>query len=894
MRFWVRRWRLFLVGLSLLWLGGCGHQPTVSFNEDIRPIFNERCVSCHGGVKQSGGFGLVFRENALKETASGKFAIVPGKPGQSELLKRIRHDNPEWRMPLEEAPLTNEEADLIERWIWEGAAWAPHWAYQPPREIAPEERAPHGHNLIDDYVYGRLVGKDLAPAPRAQKSVLLRRLSLDLTGLPPSPALMEDFLQDDTPGAYQRMVDSLLNATAFGERWASMWLDLARYADSRGYERDRDRSIWQYRDWVIDAFNQDLPFDRFTIEQLAGDLLNESNDNNLIATAFHRNTLSNGEGGTENEEYRVAAVIDRVNTTWEVWQGTTMSCVQCHSHPYDPIKHEDFYRSYDFFNQTLDHDHVSEFPSLITHTKVNQAKLENILGHIAIAGDGAQVQAWRDRLLLQEPRWRPHSFTSVQNAVFTDRADEDYLFVRNGAQFQPPTPDIPEVAALHLSYRARTGADLTVHLDRVDGPVIGSLRLSDRSWQSRTDVIPLTTNPGTRPIFLTFSGQEGPILADVYGIHYQPPLPDANAPATEEVREMIVQLLNTRDSVRTPVMVEAPPAMRRTTHLFVGGNWLVHGPPVRAGIPKVFSGLDQEETADRLALAHWLVSDNNPLTSRVTVNRIWAQLFGRGIVATLSDFGSQGAPPSHPELLDHLAVRFREDFAWSLKALLRYIVSSATYQQSSSIDPELYALDPDNVYLARGPRLRLSAEQIRDQMLAQSGLLSRKMYGPGVMPPQPDGLWDAIPYSGRRWVTSTGEDRYRRSVYTYLRRSVPFPGLTTFDGPNREFCLSQRTTTNTPLQALHTLNDPIFQEGAALLARELMTEFDDPRARIDGLFQRLLFRKASSLEQQQLLDLFMEARGQFQRQENQLNPEIAAMTLVVNTVFNLDEYLSKT
>jgi hypothetical protein len=333
------------------------------------------------------------------------------------------------------------------------APWETHWAHQSPGDIAPARSLSESENRIDDYIRSTLVRQGLAPAPRAQKPVLLRRLSLDLTGLPPTPQLMESFLKDDSPGAYQRVIDTLLNSPRFGERWTSMWLDLARYADSRSYERDRDRSIWQYRDWVIDAFNQDLSFDQFTVEQIAGDLLDNISYNQLITNAFNQNTLSNGEEGTENEEYRVAAVIDRVTTTWEVWQGTTMSCVQCHSHPYDPIKHEDFFESYDFVNQTLDHDHVSEFPSLVTFKKADQEKLEKIMGYVARQGDGAQVQAQRKRLTLQEPRWRPHSFSSVKNAVFTDRADEDYLFVRDGAQFQLPRPEIPELAAIHLSYR---------------------------------------------------------------------------------------------------------------------------------------------------------------------------------------------------------------------------------------------------------------------------------------------------------------------------------------------------------------------------------------------------------------------------------------------------------
>ncbi|MEM9929043.1 MAG: DUF1553 domain-containing protein, partial [Bacteroidota bacterium] len=812
--------RLLFLLLLPCFFSGCKEEPILSFNTHIRPIFNAKCVSCHGGVKQAGGFGLVFREDALVETTSGRYAIVPGQPGKSEVLRRILHDDPELRMPLDGAPLSEEETDLIRRWIEQGAKWEAHWAYQPiTSPQVPTTTSDWPLNPVDNFILAQLKKDSLSPARMAEKSMLLRRVSLDLTGLPPSPDLTVRYLQDTRPNAYERVVDELLASPAFGEHWASQWLDVARYADSRGYERDGSRSIWQYRDWVIRAFNQDLPYDQFIRDQLAGDLLENPSEDQLLATAFHRNTLSNDEGGTSNEEYRVVTTIDRINTTWEAFLGTTMSCAQCHGHPYDPFRQEAFYQSYALFNNTADHDHVTEAPYLITYHEAEEQKYKRletwVAEHTAAAAQQAQQQ-WRAMLKLREPRLRPHAFEEVVNGVFTDRADEDWLFLRGNGSLKLPARGLTNVAALHLNYRYYDPTVVEVRLDRPDGELVASTALKPQSF-SRIQLQPIS---GKHALYLHFKGEEGQRLLGLYSVLYQDALPGATAAGYAEVEAFIDELLVAKDSVRTPVLVELEDDQRRTTTTFLRGNWLVPGDTVRAGVPAVFSSLPitANPSKDRLAFANWLTAPENPLTARVAVNRFWAQLFGRGIVETTEDFGSQGSPPTHPELLDWLAHHFQEDLQWRPKALLRLLVTSAAYRQSSKAAPELLAKDPGNKLLARGPRKRLTAEQVRDQALSVSRLLSAKMYGPGVMPPQPDRLWDFVPYSGMRWETSKGEDRYRRAVYTFLRRSVIHPQFATFDAPNRQVCLSRRIETNTPLQALLTLNDPAGLECAAVLA----------------------------------------------------------------------------
>ena len=710
---------------------------TVSFNEDVRPILNQNCLGCHGGVRQSGSFSMLFASEAFLPTESGEPAIVPGVPDSSELIKRIKHEDPQYRMPLDSDALSADEVAILEQWIEEGATWETHWAYIPvePVTVPVPKNASWGYNEIDAFILKRVEEAGLQVSPEADCRTLMRRASLDLIGLPPSETEVDEFCSNASLSKYEEMVDRMLASPHFGERWAAMWLDLARYADTKGYEKDSPRTIWLFRDWVIKAFNQDTPFDQFTIEQLAGDLLPDASEDQLIATAFHRNTMNNDEGGTDNEEFRVASVIDRVNTTWEVWMGTTMACVQCHSHPYDPFRHEEYFEFLAFFNNTEDHDTPNEYPTLV----------------------------------------------SVIDSSYKE------LFEKTGGE------------------------------------------------------------------------------------------------------------------VRTPIMQEMPADSQRTTHVFNRGNWLDPGEPVQPGVPGIMHAFDQEIALDRLGLAQWIVDEKNPLTARVTVNRFWSELFGAGLVETIEDFGSQGQAPTHPELLDWLAHTFVHEHHWSVKQMLKTIVMSATYRQRSDVQPVHLEKDPLNRLLARAPRLRLSAEQLRDQALAVSGLLSNKMYGPSVMPHQPEGIWRA-PYSNLAWETSEGEDRHRRGLYTFWRRSAPYPSMVTFDSPTREVCVSRRIATNTPLQALVMLNDPVYVEAARSMARQ-MQEFDKNKmdqAIIFG-FEKALMRKPAPAELDVLKNLFEQAffdyENQFQvttdESPSYRDIELEAYTVVANAILNLDEFITK-
>lgn len=758
-----------LLGLTVVL--GCLNQCSssesdlISYNRDIRPILNRNCLSCHGGVRQMGGFSLLFEETAFDTTESGKPAIIPGKPKASEMYRRIVETNPEIRMPPEGNPLSQKEIDLISRWIDQGAKWEKHWAYIPPDTgmVAPDPiTIEWAKNTIDAFVWQKLEALGMEPEPEAAAPNLLRRVSLDLIGLPPSDELRRAFLEDGSM-TYEQVVDSLLASPHFGEHWASMWLDLARYGDSQGYQKDKlRRHIWRYRDWVIDAFNRNLPFDQFTIEQLAGDLLPEPDDNQILATAFHRNTNTNDEGGTDDEEFRLVAVMDRLNTTYEIWQGVTMSCVQCHSHPYDPFRHEEFYTSMAFFNNTLDQDLTSEFPRkrlLSPAQKREKDRIAAFLEKQRTAGDTVSTE-FKEKL----------------------------------AQF----------AAI----------------------------------------------------------QEGPV----------------------------------------PVMEDFHPDSSRITRVFDRGNWLALTDTVEPDVPEVLPALERDSLVNRLDLAEWLVDPGNPLTARVIVNRFWGRIFGNGIVRTVEDFGSQGEPPSHPQLLDWLALRFMHEHQWKLKPLLKDIVLSATYQQSNQVKPEKLERDPYNALLSRGPRVRLSSEQLRDQALFVAGLLSPKMYGPSVMPYQPDGVWDVIRQVAR-WETSPGEDRHRRGVYTLIRKTSPYPSHLTFDGTSREFCVSRRIRTNTPLQAMVTLNDPVFTEAATYMAMDMAEQADDPAEQIQYAYQRALLRPADDYRLQELLDFYQEAAVHYQQHPEQAEallattetsePELAALVNVANVILNLDELINK-
>jgi hypothetical protein len=766
-----------------------------SFTRYIKAILSNRCVRCHGpdpeGRAGGGDEGLRLDTFAgATGDLGGRAAIVPGRPDESELVARITSTDPDLVMPPPEAGerLPEQQVDLLKRWIAAGATYEPHWAYVPPQRppVPAVKSTGWPRNDIDRFILARLEAEGLAPQPEADRATLARRLALDLTGLPPTPAEVDAFVADTATDAVERFVDRLLAHDGYGEHMAGQWLDLARYADSAGYADDPPRTIWGWRDWVIRAFDANMPFDDFTMRQLAGDLLPNATLDDRVATAFHRNTPTNNEGGTIDEEYRTVAVIDRVNTTLSTWMGTTMACAQCHDHKYDPLSQKEYFQLYAIFNNTADADRKDESP------------------------------------VVRLP-WREIDDTRA-------------LLERQLAEIEAGIPELTKPPA---------------H-DRPEPPEFQPARKIVAALRQRLDEHPAAT---------------------------------------------------------VPVLEELAGANRRITRIQLRGNWQNLGDEVREGVPDVFSAAAAADGGrfDRLALAKWLVDPANPLTARVLVNRLWERFFGIGIVATSEEFGSQGDLPSHPELLDWLACELVES-GWNLKAIQRLIVTSAAYRQTSKCPPDIVARDPENRLVACGPRVRLSAEVIRDQALAASGLLSRKKGGPSVNPPQPAfGLATAFG-SGVDWEASTGEDRYRRALYTTWRRSNPYPSMATFDAPSREVCTIRRPRTNTPLQALVTMNDPAYVEAAQALARRMVREGGSTAAdRAARGFRLVLARQPTPAEidrlvnlQQDALDVYRAAPDDAGKMATDpLGPvppdldttvaDLAAWTVVANVILNLDE-----
>ena len=892
--------------------------PKIDFNAQIRPILNKNCLGCHGGVKRNGGLSMLFREEALKAAKSGETAIVPFHPENSELIARVTDQDPEERMPPEGDPLNPAEVQLLTKWIEQGAEWETHWAYIPLDSSlsVPSTRSSWVKNDIDRFVLAKLKEEGLSPSEEADKYTLLRRVSLDLTGLPPTQEEAETFLQDSSPDAYEKAVDRLLASPHFGERWAAMWLDLARYGDSQGYQKDPARNIWRWRDWVINAFNQDLPFDQFTIEQIAGDLLPEPSEQQLLATAFHRNTMSNDEGGTDDEEFRVTAVIDRVNTTFEIWQGTTMGCVQCHSHPYDPYKHEEFYKLFAFFNNTADADRSDEFPTKRLLSPAQEGEMEGIIDWIAkhestsSSSSNYSLIKKKESLLTDAPF---HYAASCDPCTGTRMREGDGIaFMRrisDGAVFRYPSIDLSEVDSLSFQYLGGSPeGSVSIHLDRPGGKQIGSVQFASAAgWygQAALDWAEVGTKfqklRGKHDLYLVFHQPQRGAVCDLFSF-YLHRNSDQFSP-TDKTRQVHYQRLAQMGPGKTPIMQELTPDESRVTRIFERGNWLVHGDTVTPDVPDILNPMPADYSEDRLGLAKWLVHPDNPLTSRVIVNRFWEQMFGIGLVETLEDFGTQGEAPSHPELLDWLAVNFMNQQDWSVKQLLREIVLSSTYRQSSTVEPDLLEKDPANRLLARGPRIRLSAEQIRDQALAVSGLLDRKVYGPSVMPPQPEGVWQVI-RNVMRWIPSQEGDRYRRAVYTYWRRSSPYPSMTTFDTPSREFCVSRRVRTNTPLQALTTLNDTTYMEAARALADRMILEGGNtPTEQISYGYQLAMLREPTPAKAEVLQDFYSQIKDHYETNpaevdsllgtSPQASSEFASMINVANVILNLDETITK-
>ncbi|MGZ5134754.1 MAG: DUF1553 domain-containing protein [Flavitalea sp.] len=881
-------------------------QHTIDFNTEVKPILNNKCISCHGGVKRKAGFSVLFRSEALGNTESGKPAIIPGKPDESELIRRISLNDPEERMPYKHEPLSKKEIDILRQWIKQGAQWGDHWAYVPVKKTeVPQLKSTWIKNDIDQFILARLEKEKIKPSNEADKATLLRRVSLDLTGIPADARLAEKFLADSSINAYPELVDSLLASLKFGERWAGIWLDLARYADTKGYERDDSRTIWKYRDWLIKAFNEDKPYSQFLTEQISGDLLPDPTDAQYIATAFHRNTMTNDEGGTDNEEFRTAAVLDRVNTTWEVLLGTSFACVQCHSHPYDPFKHEEYYKFVAFFNNTRDEDTFEEYPVLKHFPDSLQEQLNTLTSWLRQNATTDQAE----KFIRFVKTWEPsiHSLTADQ-FVNSELADTKWVVFRNNGMARLKKVNLQNQDQLVVRYSTGlNGGVWKIHLDRPDGPVLRTISVKKtKGWAISEYDFPSGT--GVHDIFLTYSNpnlkkpDENGILFDWF--HFTEQFPGKNKPGYEATQKIFQRLVKANVPT-TPIMLENPSDMHRPTNIFERGNWLLKGKAVEPETPHALNNFPANFPRNRLGLSHWLTDQKNPLTARTMVNRLWEQLFGAGLVETLEDMGTQGATPTHKELLDWMSWKYMSDFQWSTKKMLKEIVMCAAYRQESKVDSVLIEKDPYNKLYARGPRVRLSAEQVRDQALAISGLLSETMYGPSVMPPQPDGIWNS-PYSGDdNWKNSSGDDKYRRALYTYWKRTAPYPATITFDGPMREVCTSRRIRTNTPLQALVTLNDEAYIDMARAFAYRMKKEAgNDVRQQIGKGYEIAMYKPVSTPKLNVFENLYRNALEKFRKDKDKTcemigfmsehnNPETAALVVVANAMLNLDELITK-
>lgn len=773
------------------------------FAADVLPILSAHCIKCHGSDAREGGLRLDSRSDLLQRNDSGIPAITAGDSSTSELIRRITSPDEDVRMPPEGDSLTAGEVQTLRRWIDAGGAWPitselkhQHWAYIKP---ARPEVSDKSINPIDHFVQQTLEqhSSGLTRSPPEQPARLLRRVFLDLIGLPPAPTDVDEFLADPSAEHFAQIVDRLLASPRYGEKWARQWLDLARYADSNGYQADQFRSVWAYRDWVINAFNADMPFDQFTIEQLAGDLLPGSTIEQKLATGFHRMTTCNVEAGVDPEENRTNQVADRINTTGTVWLGTTLECARCHNHKYDPFTQQDYYQLFAFFNNT---------PIEVEQT-----------------GEGVQFEVAGPVLELPASAEQQTQHAKIQT---------DLDHAREQQRLHLAMPDLPK-AGIDVQLKA-----LNQNITKLEA-------------------------------------------------QFKKTMPPTSAIMTEMNEQ-------------------------RNTFIMKRGDFLSPGANVQPATPAILHQLSPKASTkgspDRLDFARWIVSAENPLTARVTVNRWWAEFFGRGIVSTLEDFGAQSSPPSHPHLLDWLATEFI-DKKWSMKHIHRQIVLSSTYQQSSRISPKQLEADPDNQLVARGPRFRMSAEAIRDNALAISGLLSTRMGGPPVYPPQPDNIWRHVGRNAPKYEIDTDEDRFRRGIYVIWRRSAPYPGFVNFDAPDRASCVVNRSRSNTPLQALTLMNDPAYVEMAAALAERILADQpgSDPRARITYAVRLCVARTPQSEEVDALENLWQQEVERFTTRNQQAEllipagrrhadipvAEQAAWFSVANVLLNLDETITK-
>jgi hypothetical protein len=839
----------------LAFAANVGRADDVVYNRDIRPILTENCFKCHGPAARKGGVRLDSAEEALKPAKSGTRPIVPGKPTESELVKRTFSQMPDEVMPPPSSHKTLKPAqkELLKQWIAQGAKYQKHWSFEAPVKVAAPKVGVK--NPIDAFILDRLKREGLTLSPEADRSTLIRRVAFALTGLPPTPAEVDVYRADQSPDAYEKMVDRYLASKHYGEEMARYWLDLARYADTHGLHLDNERQMWLYRDWVIRAYNDNMPFDRFTIEQLAGDLLPKASSEQVIATGFSRCNVSTSEGGSIDAEWVFRNAVDRTATTMEVFLGLTGGCSVCHDHKFDPISQKDFYSLYAFFysidGPAMDGNALLTAPTVKAPSKAQEARLAELGTLIAKAqselADKLKTLKYADPADAQEPNKAANEPTRSFKAWRTAAARD--------------TKAVPK--------------DLVGLVKAPKLDTAGETKLRDYYLQNIC--------ADTR---LTF----------------------------EAINKQIAAMTKERDGLNGAVpgsFVFRDMGQPRDSFVMMRGQYTKPGEKVEPNTPSFLPPLTKanpKARATRLDLANWLVSPNNPMTARVAVNRYWQQFFGTGIVKSSGDFGAQGALPSHPELLDFLATEFQGK-GWNVKAMVRMMLTSQTFRQSSRVTPDLLKRDPENRLYARGPRFRLDAEQIRDNALFVSGLMVMDMGGRGARPYQPPRVWEPVAFSGSNtgtYVQDKGAGLYRRSIYTFIKRTAPHPYMANFDAPNRESSCSRRERSNTPLQALQLMNDVQHFEAARKLAERMLVEGGKtPAERIRFGYRVVLAREPEAIEADivgQTLQQYVERYqkdpasaakairvGESPVRPGLAEPELAAYTLIANLLLNLDE-----
>ena len=994
-----------LVWLALTGLSVGANAAKIDFQRDVQPFFAEHCLECHGADKTKGGLALTSKKAALKTLESGSPGITPGNPQLSAIIARLEsHDEEEIMPPLKKSKRPKpQEIAKLKQWIEEGAEWSVHWAYAPIQTKPANPKATPAEQ-IDAIIRERLAKEGIEPAAEASKVTLLKRVYYDLLGLPPSAEESALFLNDQAPDAYQRLVERALASPHFGERWGRHWLDQARYADSDGYEKDSARpDAWRYRDWVIQSVNADLPLDRFTVEQLAGDLLENPNPEQVLATAFHRQTLTNREGGVDQEQYRVEAVFDRTETTGSVWLGLTVGCARCHSHKYDQISQQEYYQLFAFFNnadesvakvgiskETLDayeKDNAAHLAKIAQQRQIykrtraplalklldwereTQQRLKALEGSSSTAVGLVPINIKGKHDAKFEPL--PDGSTLVKGSTpATDSYTLECILpagVISGFKLEVlPDPSLPSngpgrskngnFVLSDFSVRPKEGAEaFPLHSPKstftqtgfpseaaIDGDPQTGWAIAGGTAKPQSIVFQLIRPidaQAPREVLLKLEQQHTKASQHLIGRFRLHAIVGETAESlltadlkrlvatgsekwTNEQKETVIDWLTHFDpeadmarrkldgieasGPRPPVMdarVLTERVRPRETRIFHRGEFLSPGDQVRAGTPAVLPALAARtpSSPDRLDLARWLTSAENPITARVLSNQIWMRLFGEGLVRSSGDFGVRGDAPTHLELLDFLASRLR-DHGWSRKDLIRQIVLSKTYKQSSAVRRELADIDPLNRLLSRQNRLRVEAEIVRDLHLAVAGLLSKKVGGPSVFPPMPPEIASLSYANNFRWTESKGEDRYRRGMYTFFKRTAPYPDLVTFDCPDANVASIRRTVSNTPLQALTTLNAATFSEAAQTLAKSILNKSEgndesDSR-RIERLFKTCLLRDPDQMESRALLKLLADSKETFAQHPKEAekfasNVDLAAWTSVARIVLNTDEFITR-